>query len=74
MFKSGKITSVGTKSEKEGKNNLKESAFDLGNVLKTKIHATKIKTVNVFAVSDIDQNIDLKKIVKKIEINIVILL
>ena len=66
MFKSGKITSVGSKSEQSGEKSLQETAFELGEKIDIKYLVKDIKTVNIIAIASIEQKINLEKIVMQI--------
>lgn len=61
MFSSGRITSIGTKTEEAGRQCLHTTTFELEKLMRKKIGINKIKTVNVVAIGDFGQNVDLLK-------------
>ena len=67
MFKSGSITSVGSKSEEEGRESLNQTAFEISQKAESRYKVKNIKTVNIIALISIGQKINLEKILLKIQ-------
>lgn len=61
MFSSGRITSVGTKNEKDGKNNIWSTLFDIEKIMNVSIKPTKFSTVNVVAMLSLNETYNLEK-------------
>lgn len=71
MFSSGKITSIGTKSEEDGRKCIHATIFDIERNTDKKVEPKILETVNVVSVGDLNQKINLKKLsrLKQIEYN-----
>jgi len=63
MFASGKITSIGTKTEKLGRNAIFSTTMDINNNLNISLKTGFISTVNVVATCSSNHEINLKKFV-----------
>lgn len=66
MFDSGKITSIGTSSEKMSRSSLNSICFELCRITKKTLKLGKISTENIVATVDVGSKIDLMKVSKKI--------
>ena len=64
LFSSGRITSVGTKTEKQGIESLHNTTFEIKKLLNRPIQIEQIKTVNMVATGTFGSKIDFKKLAK----------
>jgi len=62
LFSTGTITSVGTKSEKLGRNCINATVFEINQKLKVSLKPRKLSTVNVVALYATTKKINLKKL------------